>query len=1116
MIAVMPFKFTQERPDHIDPKHWQEWLNSAVAPEIIAANVQSLSGNAVYDYLLYADSIPRRNDGRVSEWVLKRYAHVERGGWWCSGVRFVKNSPTVWEEMKSLWGCFKPDSPYQDRESKSVKYEHPLKTATETFFLSVPSNPKLWLEVLANAKTPIIIVEGAKKAGCLLTLGYIAIALPGITGAVRIPKDDQGNKIGNPYLIPEIEAFVSYGREFYICFDQDKKPKTVQSVSREIFKLGRLLESKGCKVKVIEWDSAKGKGVDDLVISHGRREFDTVYDDAAIFENWLVRHYNRLTYAPQLTLEQRYLGNIEAPKNAKLICLKSAKGTGKTETIAQLASKALDNGQPVLLISHRVQLAQALSDRVGIQSIYEVRAARDQGKESRHESEIIAQLQGIGLCVDSLHPYSQARFQASYWKNALIIIDEVEQVLWHALDSGTCQSDRVSILQELKELLTLALHPDSQGRVILSDADLTDVSIDFVTQTAGQPKLTPWICLNEWKPEQGWNIHNYTGQKEQWLVGLEQHIKDGGRPLIMLDSQKLKGRYSSSNLETYLHKLFPTKKILRIDRQTLQLKNHPAFGCIAQLNEVLGDYDIVITSPSIETGVSIDIKGHFTSVWALFAGVIPANSVRQTLARLREPVARYIWLAPYGLSRIGRGETSVKALLQSENKIVRTNLHLIYDASLDGGEFDFNFLQSAQDCWAKMAVRINAGMASYRDSIIKDLEDEGHQICTVLNDIDDNALKSTKTAVTANRDNNQTDCGVKLESAQLITEIEAKKLEESVSLDSEDEQLKLKKYRLHTKYGGVDVEADLYLRDCAGWYPKIKLHYYLTVGRQYLKQRDRSRRDELVNDNRGWIPDLNRNLLSIQVELLDFLGFVELLESKKDSQWRSSDSDLTAFKKQVIANQATVKEILGFSVKDSMTPIQIARCFLNEVGVALNSLGKKGKRGEQERTYRLKTLNDYYLPDSTGMLSNAFALDDGRDVIFTQWLERDEAKAVKAQAKVSTVSTQSPSLEIVSTSDTVSTPGKYISIISSGYQLVDTNLIDPQEKPERTSPISKGAGEGWQVGQQVKAWFSMGLRWCDGVILDVEINASRCFKAVVKLVNGTTQYVWDESWLIAT
>jgi hypothetical protein len=406
----------------------------------------------------------------------------------------------------------------------------------------------------------------------------------------------------------------------------------------------------------------------------------------------------------------------------------------------------------------------------------------------------------------------------------------------------------------------------------------------------------------------------------------------------MLDSQKLKARYSSSNLETHLHDLFPTKKILRIDRQTLQLKNHLAFGCITRLNEKLGDYDIVITSPSLETGLSIDIKGHFTSVWGLFAGVIPANSVRQTLARLREPVDRHIWLAPYGLGRIGRGETSVKGLLQSEDKIVRRNLHLIYDASLDSGETDVNFLQSAQDCWAKMAVRINAGMVNYRDSITQDLKNEGHRVCEVLNNIDSSNLKRKKAVVTANRDINQVEYGAKLEAAQLVTEAEAKKLEEAASLNSEDEQLKLQKYKLHSKYGGVDVEANLYLRDCAEWYPKIRLHYYLTVGQQYLKERDRFKRDELVNDSQGWTPDLNRNLLSIQVRLLNFLEFPELLKSKKDSEWKSSDFDLTAFKNRVLANRKPIREILKLSIKDSMTPIQIAQLFLTIVGVNLFSV----------------------------------------------------------------------------------------------------------------------------------------------------------------------------------
>ncbi len=1122
MTTYLPPFFNQSRrPNYITTEHWEEWVRSGVADEIIRANVRSLSGDTGYDYLLNSDGIPRRNDGRVRDWILGRYAHIERGGWWCSGVKLTKTSPTLWEETQSLWGCFKSDSPYQDKECKIVKYEHPPKAATETFLLTVPSKPRLWLEVLINTKTPIILVEGAKKSGCLLTLGYIAIALPGITGAVRVPKNEQGHRTGKPYLIPEIEAFASPGREIFICFDRDRKPKTIQAVSREIFKLGKLLESKRCKVRIVEWDSSLGKGVDDLVASHGREVFDAAYDSATIFENWLVRHYNRLTYAPNLTVNKRYLGDIEVPKTEKLICLKAPKGTGKTETITQLASEALANGQRVLLISHRVQLTQALCDRIGIQSIYEVKASKQQSKQFGHESEIVAECQGIGLCIDSLHPCSQARFKSSDWKNALVIVDESEQVFWHALNSNTCQSDRVAILRELKQLFTSTLDPNSQGKVILSDADLTDVSIDFVKESAGQSELTAWVCLNEWQPIQGCKIHYYTGQKEQWLINLEQHIKDGGKPLIQLDSQKLKGRFSSSNLETYLHDMFPTKKILRIDRQTLQLKNHPAFGCIAQLNKMLGDYDIVITSPSLETGLSIDIKGHFTSVWALFAGVIPTNSVRQTLARLREPVDRHIWLAPYGLSKIGRGETSVKQLLQSENKIVRANLHLIYDASLDSGEIDVDFLQSAQDCWAKMAVRINAGMINYRDSIVQDLKDEGHRVCEVSNNIDSDDLKTKKTAVTANRDINQIRCGAKLEAAELVTEAEAKKLEDATSLNSEDEQLKLQKYKLHHKYGQVDVTTELYLRDCAEWYPKIRLHYYLTVGNQYLKERDRFKRDELVKDGEGWTPDINRNLLSLQVRLFNFLEFPELLNSKKDSEWKSLDSDLIAFKNRAIGNQGVIRQVLRFSVKDSMTPIQVVRLFLNALGVSLDSAGKRGKRGEQERTYRLKTINDYRMEDAAGMLGHAFALDDGRDMIFERWLERDEAKALKTEAQVAT---QSPQPENVSKSDTVSTPGKYISIIPSGYQPVDTvstsdtetEDISQQQKKETNPQANKVAESGWYVGQRVKAWFGVGSAWCDGVILEVGINASRCFKSIVRFTNGAIQYIWDESQLITT
>jgi Domain of unknown function (DUF3854) len=87
-----------------------------------------------------------------------------------------------------------------------------------------------WLWVLNNPKIPLIITEGAKKAGAIITANYVAIALPGVFNGYRQPKNEWGQKIGNPNLIPQLQVFALKGREIIFCFDQDSKPKTVANV----------------------------------------------------------------------------------------------------------------------------------------------------------------------------------------------------------------------------------------------------------------------------------------------------------------------------------------------------------------------------------------------------------------------------------------------------------------------------------------------------------------------------------------------------------------------------------------------------------------------------------------------------------------------------------------------------------------------------------------------------------------------------------------------------------------------------------------------------------------------------------------------------------------------
>lgn len=434
---------------------------------------------------------------------------------------------------------------------------------------------------------------------CLLSLGYVAISLYGVHGGYRA-KDSLGNPI-SPVLTPDMQRFAVSGREIILAFDQDTKFDTRKRVDRALAKFGGLLTQQGCTVRIAQWDKSQGKGVDDLVVRCGSEAFEEVYNAALAFDYWQAKRLHELTYSAKQIVNERYLGDIDIPESAKLVCLKSPKGTGKTETFIRKVQRAFDEGRRVLLITHRVQLGTAICDRVYIPYVTELKL-RDEGTALGH-----------GVCVDSMHPKSQAKFNADEWENTLVLIDESEQVIWHLLNSDTAvKAHRVEILDQIEQLLKNVLASE-HGQIVLSDADLSNVSIDFV-RGLSSIKVEPWILLNKWKPESGCNVYNYE-TPDDCLDELLETIDSGKKVLIATDSQKSRSKWSTQSLETLLKERHSGLNVLRIDSETVADSEHPAYGCISQLNEVLRRYDIVIASPTIETGVSIDIEKHFGAVF---------------------------------------------------------------------------------------------------------------------------------------------------------------------------------------------------------------------------------------------------------------------------------------------------------------------------------------------------------------------------------------------------------------------------------------------------------------------------------------------------------------------
>ncbi|MGH8000873.1 MAG: plasmid replication protein, CyRepA1 family, partial [Brasilonema sp.] len=993
-------------PDGFETKHWAEWVKgSAVDPETVKLNVKSLSGGSSYAHLLYSPKLSRTNTGRLSLALLKAYHHLDNGGWWCSGIDVLS-----WQD--ALWGCFKPNTPKTDLDrNKLRKYEHPPTVPTEIFALRVPSRiwqlvshrysaplpenyekagySEFWKWVLDN-NLPVIICEGVKKAASILSCGYIAIALPGVWSGIRQPRDEDGQPIGAASLIPQLRVFATPGRRIYLCFDSDTKRQTSRSVNKALSKTGKLLLTQKCEVNIISWHQVLGKGVDDVIAVRGREQFDDFYRNALTFDEWQSHQLRRLTYTPDVVLNQRYIGEIVPPESAQLIGIKAPKGTGKTEWFKFLCDPVLRSAERrVLFITHRIQLSFQGADRIGIPYITQT---KDTGEGA---------LLGYGLCIDSLHPQSQAHFKPEEWRGAWVIVDEIQQVLWHLLSSSTCKKDRVIIIKTLQQLLRTVVA--TGGKIFIADADLNDVAIDFIEGLLGfSPER--FLLVNEYKFTDPWTIYRFGGSTPAALIAaLERKLKNGEKALLCCSGQKAKSTWGAQVVEEYFRRKYPHLRILRIDSETVANPEHPAFRCTRDLNEVVTQYDLVIASPTIETGVSIDVR-HFDGVWGIFQGVQTCDGVRQHLSRERSPAPRYVWAKAQGINFFGNKATSPAGLIFSQRQLDETHRKKLADAALIEMP-DGNFSPICLETWAKLGAIINTGMWKHEQQIFADLEEEGHIIATWEDSQDELAeteeaqkevisSEKVKEEVKAIRNEVYTKYREDVAASDKLSDTEFEKLSKQQERKTAELFL-LRKGVIERKYG-VDCTADLVKKDDDKWGTKLRLHYLWKPGREYLAFQDVQLVEKAIANGGGdyFIIDTNKSLMQLKVAFLDYLGIERLYESHGFHNDHPVIIDIfEKIKKNVYHIKTVVGLDLSKQVKDQQKRLKTVQDILALLGHKIVCYKYTGKRKQQIRYYSSPAAEFHKNEETKKLILGGdglpIPLPDGREAVFDAWLQRD-------------------------------------------------------------------------------------------------------------------------------
>ncbi|WP_225912767.1 plasmid replication protein, CyRepA1 family [Nostoc flagelliforme] len=841
-----------------------------------------------------------------------------------------------------------------------------------------------WEWVKHHPEIPIILCEGEKKAACLLSLGFVAIALPGIWNG-RVGKQDFDERL-HPDLVPMAQA----GRKFIILFDYETSSKTRWSVYQATVRTAKAIEAVGCECEVALLPGPE-KGVDDFVVARGEDAntlLTAIIDDAkSLFDyqrSYRAKKWGLSKYKPDVTVNIKYLtqalcipdleekcssapalydiekeklfspsingGKVkkestdsnETSKSKKspsfrfpelgLVVLWSDMGTGKTELMRWWRdqnpdARFLNNG-------HRVNLLKNLGLRLRT-AMYS-----DLGYTG------LAQAQALSITIDSLH-----KLNTQSLTYGCIFIDEACQYLTHLLHSNTCKQHRAAILEVLEYIVYNA------PLVVIADAHMDDLTVDFFLAMRPLGEV-PYIIKNEWRNGSR-TIYWYEGDNESALVAqISAALMLGEKVMVASDSKrfikKLDKSFTIKYEESNSEKSHTPQKwrIWSVHSDNSGSDENVAF--IKDITNAVKNFDALFTSPSLGTGVDIS-EYHFDVVFGVFHGVSQtATECAQQLYRYRPKVPFHIWVAPrppFGYK--DTNASKIKERLLQTNEMTAFLLRIDRQTGKRGAEKDW-----ALEAYCQIMANRHYSLNNLRDDLRSLLTEMGNTFIYVGSDSDPQSLESLKAAAQAM----DTAHNSAVARAKNITLSEYRARQSKDYLDP-NEIFECEKFRISDSYG-IEVTESLVeidkggrlIRALAGLEailaPPEESFTDPKTGRSYptppkiVTQKDRTERDNLPlcidwgNYSARWLARFNLGLHQILTSLV------------RGDEVTADDSTLLKMTEIAIHCAAQVKAILGFTIPSDCKPIWLLATMLEQLGLKL-TFRKQGKRGQQVKLFSL-------------------------------------------------------------------------------------------------------------------------------------------------------------------
>lgn len=399
--------------------------------------------------------------------------------------------------------------------------------------------------------------------------------------------------------------------------------------------------------------------------------------------------------------------------------LKSGLGTGKTQQLKKfiLAHPELR----IIYLTPRITLSTAVAYEMGITDYQDIQKAWKY-KDAKN----------LSIVINSIYHIANETYD-------IVIIDESEQIL-RQLTSNLI-GDKKKSLSALAGILSRA------SNIVLADAHLSDISMDFISRTFQGREIDEYLYLNQYKPRQGQIMNVYQSDKECFQTFIDT-VKQGKKVAVMTNT--LRSSYaiesallSASNEHTpdkELAKVLAGKNIRVINGDNSTLFENRMF--MKDFDKSVQDVDVLIMSPSITSGVS-NHTPHFDAVFGFFRaghGLSTPQDCMQQIARIRYPTECHVFY-----------EGFCEDLPVTREQLLM-NYELLLKDCFDSTELENSKLTGTLNpyVWLYLSVKLNENLQKQnaRQMFFALARHEGFEIKGVDNDCqDDNILKKARALV---------------------------------------------------------------------------------------------------------------------------------------------------------------------------------------------------------------------------------------------------------------------------------------------------------------------------------------------------------------------------------